>query len=48
MFYRTFDKVGVGRIIAAMVRQVQPGGNCAIIMGDPNDPNVAFPVAVLF
>lgn len=42
VFYLTFDNVGVGRIIAAMVRQVKPDGNYAIILGDPGDPNVAF------
>jgi D-xylose transport system substrate-binding protein len=42
VFYLTFDNVGVGRIIAAMVRQVQPEGRYAIIKGDPSDPNVAF------
>jgi D-xylose transport system substrate-binding protein len=42
VFYLTFDNVGVGRIIAAMIRQVRPEGNYAIIMGDPSDPNVAF------
>lgn len=38
-FYLTFDNVGVGRLIAAMVRQVAPEGNYAIIKGDPGDPN---------
>lgn len=42
VFYLTFDNVGVGRIIAAMVREAKPEGNYAIIMGDPSDPNVAF------
>lgn len=42
VFYLTFDNVGVGRIIAAMVKQVQPEGNYAIILGDPSDANVAF------
>jgi D-xylose transport system substrate-binding protein len=42
VFYLTFDNVGVGRIIAAMVKQVQPTGNYAIILGDPSDANTAF------
>ena len=42
VFYLTFDNVGVGRIIAAVVKQVQPTGNYAIILGDPNDANTAF------
>jgi D-xylose transport system substrate-binding protein len=42
VFYLTFDNVGVGRIIAAMVRQARPEGNYAIIMGDPSDANVRF------
>jgi D-xylose transport system substrate-binding protein len=42
VFYLTFDNVGVGRIIAAMVRQAQPEGNYAIILGDPGDANVRF------
>jgi D-xylose transport system substrate-binding protein len=42
VFYLTFDNVGVGRIIAAMVKQVKPTGNYAIILGDPSDANTAF------
>jgi D-xylose transport system substrate-binding protein len=42
VFYITFDNVGVGRIIAAMVKQVQPTGNYAIILGDPIDANTGF------
>jgi D-xylose transport system substrate-binding protein len=42
VFYLTFDNVGVGRIIAAMVKQAQPTGNYAIILGDPSDANTAF------
>lgn len=42
VFYLTFDNVGVGRIIAAMVKQVRPDGNYAIILGDPNDANTGF------
>lgn len=42
VFYLTFDNVGVGRIIAAIVKQVRPEGNYAIILGDPNDANTAF------
>ncbi len=42
VFYLTFDNIGVGRIIAAMVKQVQPDGNYAIILGDPGDANAAF------
>jgi D-xylose transport system substrate-binding protein len=42
VFYLTFDNVGVGRIIAAMIKQVQPEGNYAIILGDPSDANVRF------
>lgn len=42
VFYLTFDNVGVGRIIAAMVKQVQPEGNYAIILGDPSDANSTF------
>jgi len=41
-FYLTFDNVGVGRIIAQSVFDVQPKGNYAIIKGDPGDPNVGF------
>ena len=42
VFYITFDNVGVGRLIAAMVKQAQPSGNYAIILGDPNDANTGF------
>ncbi|NHB76592.1 substrate-binding domain-containing protein [Rhodobacter calidifons] len=42
VFYITFDNVGVGRIIAAIVKQAQPTGNYAIIKGDPGDPNSDF------
>ena len=42
VFYLTFDNVGVGRIIAAIVKQARPDGNYAILMGDPGDPNVRF------
>jgi D-xylose transport system substrate-binding protein len=42
VFYLTFDNIGVGRIIAAMIKQVQPEGNYAIILGDPGDANVRF------
>ena len=41
-FYLTFDNVGVGRIIAQSVLDVQPEGNYAIIKGDPGDPNAGF------
>ena len=42
VFYITFDNVGVGRIIAAIIRQVQPDGNYVILKGDPADANVGF------
>ncbi|MFO1203429.1 MAG: substrate-binding domain-containing protein [Tabrizicola sp.] len=42
VFYLTFDNVGVGRIIAAMVKQAKPEGNYAIVLGDPSDANTAF------
>lgn len=42
VFYITFDNVGVGRTIAAAVRQVQPEGNYVIIKGDPGDANSGF------
>jgi D-xylose transport system substrate-binding protein len=42
IFYITFDNVGVGRIIAAIVRQAQPEGNYVILKGDPADANVGF------
>jgi len=41
-FYLTFDNVGVGRIIAKSVMEVQPTGNYALIKGDPGDPNAGF------
>jgi D-xylose transport system substrate-binding protein len=41
-FYLTFDNVGVGRIIAKSVLEVQPTGNYALIKGDPGDPNAGF------
>jgi len=41
-FYITFDNVGVGRIIAAIIRQEQPEGNYVILKGDPSDANVGF------
>jgi D-xylose transport system substrate-binding protein len=42
VFYLTFDNIGVGRIIAAVVRQAQPEGNYVIIKGDPGDANTTF------
>ena len=42
VFYITFDNVGVGRIIAAIVREAQPTGNYAIILGDAGDANSGF------
>ena len=42
VFYLTFDNVGVGRIIAASVRQARPEGNYVIIKGDPGDANSGF------
>jgi D-xylose transport system substrate-binding protein len=42
VFYLTFDNVGVGRLIAAIVKQAQPEGNYAIILGDPSDANSTF------
>ena len=42
VFYITFDNVGVGRIIAAIVKEAQPTGNYAIILGDGGDANTAF------
>lgn len=42
VFYLTFDNVGVGRIIAAVVKQEVPEGNYVIIKGDPGDANSAF------
>lgn len=42
VFYITFDNVGVGRLIASIIRQVQPEGNYVILKGDPADANVGF------
>ncbi|OYW58713.1 MAG: D-xylose ABC transporter substrate-binding protein [Rhodobacterales bacterium 32-66-7] len=42
VFYITFDNVGVGRMIAAIIRQEQPDGNYVILKGDPSDANVGF------
>jgi D-xylose transport system substrate-binding protein len=42
IFYLTFDNVGVGRIIAAVVKQEVPEGNYVIIKGDPQDANSTF------
>ncbi|MFN3577804.1 MAG: substrate-binding domain-containing protein [Tabrizicola sp.] len=42
VFYITFDNVGVGRLIAAIVKQAQPTGNYVIIKGDPGDANTGF------
>ncbi len=42
VFYITFDNVGVGRIIAAIIRQKQPDGNFVVLKGDPADANVGF------
>jgi D-xylose transport system substrate-binding protein len=42
VFYITFDNVGVGRLIAAIVKEAQPTGNYAIILGDAGDANTAF------
>lgn len=42
VFYITFDNVGVGRLIAAIVKEQKPTGNYAIIKGDPGDPNSDF------
>lgn len=42
VFYLTFDNVGVGRLIAAIVKQLRPEGNYAIILGDPSDANTGF------
>jgi D-xylose transport system substrate-binding protein len=42
VFYITFDNVGVGRLIASIVRQAQPEGNYVILKGDPADANVGF------
>jgi D-xylose transport system substrate-binding protein len=42
VFYITFDNVGVGRLIASIVRQAAPEGNYVILKGDPADANVGF------
>jgi D-xylose transport system substrate-binding protein len=42
VFYLTFDNVGVGRIIAAVVKQEVPEGNFVIIKGDETDANTTF------
>ncbi|MCU0826377.1 MAG: substrate-binding domain-containing protein [Tabrizicola sp.] len=42
VFYITFDNVGVGRLIASIVRQARPEGNYVILKGDPSDANVGF------
>ena len=42
VFYITFDNVGVGRIIAAIVKEAKPTGNYAIILGDAGDANTGF------
>lgn len=42
VFYLTFDNIAVGRIIAALVREKQPEGNYAILLGDPGDANTGF------
>jgi D-xylose transport system substrate-binding protein len=42
VFYITFDNVGVGRLIASIVRQAKPEGNYVILKGDPADANVGF------
>lgn len=42
VFYITFDNVGVGRLIASIIRTVQPEGNYVILKGDPADANVGF------
>ncbi len=42
VFYLTFDNVGVGRLIAAIVKKARPEGNYAIILGDPSDANTGF------
>jgi D-xylose transport system substrate-binding protein len=42
VFYLTFDNVGVGRIIAAVVKQEMPEGNYVIIKGDESDANTGF------
>lgn len=42
VFYITFDNVGVGRLIASIVRQARPEGNYVILKGDPADANVGF------
>jgi D-xylose transport system substrate-binding protein len=42
VFYITFDNVGVGRLIASIIRQARPEGNYVILKGDPADANVGF------
>ncbi len=42
VFYVTFDNVGVGRLIASIVRTARPDGNFVILKGDPADANVGF------
>jgi D-xylose transport system substrate-binding protein len=42
VFYITFDNVGVGRLIASIIRQAVPEGNYVILKGDPADANVGF------
>ena len=42
VFYITFDNVGVGRLIASIIRQEAPEGNYVILKGDPADANVGF------
>lgn len=42
VFYITFDNVGVGRLIASLVRQARPEGRYVILKGDPADANVGF------
>jgi len=42
VFYITFDNVGVGRLIASIIRSAQPEGRYVILKGDPADANVGF------
>ena len=42
VFYITFDNVGVGRLIASIIRTARPEGNYVILKGDPADANVGF------
>ncbi len=42
VFYITFDNIGVGRLIASIIRQEQPEGRYVILKGDPADANVGF------